>query len=118
MSGTVIVGEVPVFDPLPDERETARKLTEESAEVFGALSQYRKAYKRVIDYAGSASTDGLRDASDELVFAEEDLRGEIADVVQVVANLCAIVGVHDLRPDVERCRKRNEERGRAYGHLC
>lgn len=111
----VVVGEIPVFAVTPDAHETVRKLTEESAEVFGAWERYRWARERVVAYTDPAmGVDGLRDASDALLFAETDLHDEIADVLQAVANLCAAIGVDDLRPAIRRCRERNERRDRIY----
>lgn len=113
----VTIGDVPIFAHLPSPREEIRKLVEESAEVFGAFERMDTAKRRVVAYADpSLPVDGLRDASDTLIAAETDLRDEIADVVQVVGNLCAGVGIEDLRPDIRRCRRRNEERGREYAN--
>lgn len=39
---------------------------------------------------------------------------ECADVVQATCNLLATVGVSDLSEHMDRCRERNEARGRSY----
>ena len=112
----VTIGDVPVFVPKPDRHETARKLGEEATEAFSAFEDWDKADERVRAYSDlEHGMSGLRDASESLVDATAHLREELADVVQVVANVCSIVGIEDLRPDLERCRRKNEGRERSYG---
>ena len=95
----VRIGDVRVFDPLPDDRECSRKPLEEAGEVQAAWELYREA----------------RDKRwEEPYVAEfrEALLDEIADVIQACANLAARIGVTDLAPYMARCEDRNRERGR------
>lgn len=85
----VNVGEVPVFPDAKPDKEQAKKVLEEAAEVFGAWQ----------DVSCGIST-------------ESEVLEEIADLITASCNLASALGFDDLRPAMEECRERNEERGR------
>lgn len=85
---TVNVGEVAVFPNAKADKEQAKKVLEEAAEVFGAWQNR------------------------ELGIVCDSLLDEIADLITASCNLASALGFDDLRPAMEACRKRNEERGR------
>lgn len=85
----VNVGEVPVFPNAKADKEQAKKVLEEAAEVFGAWQ----------DMSCGIST-------------ESEVVEEIADLITASCNLASALGFDDLRPAMEECRRRNEERGR------
>ena len=85
----VNVGEVAVFPNATADKEQAKKVLEEAAEVFGAWQ----------DVSCGIST-------------ESDVLEEIADLITASCNLASALGFDDLRPAMEECRRRNEERGR------
>ena len=85
---TVNVGEVAVFPNAKADKEQAKKVLEEAAEVFGAWQNR------------------------ELGIVCDSLLDEIADLITASCNLASALGFDDLRPAVEECRRRNEERGR------
>ena len=87
------------------DRESALKPLEEAAEVFGAW-QREETYEPPI----SSSHKGVFAVSDTMY---EDLADEIADCVQACVNLAERYGI-DLPAAIERCEKRNRDRGR-YG---
>ena len=89
------MGAVQPFDEVPTQHDTVRKLVEEAAEVFGAW------------YVLSLSED-----EDAYRHAYNSLTDEIADVIQVIANLCNALGIHDARSIIKACRDRNVARGR------
>ena len=70
------------------DKEQAKKVLEEAAEVFGAWQNR------------------------ELGIVCDSLLDEIADLITASCNLASALGFDDLRPAMEACRKRNEERGR------
>lgn len=85
-AGSVAVGAVEPFAGLDcADKALVLQILEEAAEVYGAW-QYDQQDGYLVD--------------------------EIADCIQACANLAAALGVTDLRPPMERCRQRNEERGR------
>ena len=85
---TVSVGEVSVFPNAKADKEHAKKVLEEAAEVFGAWQNR------------------------ELGIVCDSLLDEIADLITASCNLASALGFDDLRPALKECRKRNEERGR------
>lgn len=85
----VNVGEVPVFPNATADKEQAKKVLEEAAEVFGAW----------LDMSCG-------------VWTESEVVEEIADLITASCNLASALGFDDLRPAMEECRERNEERGR------
>lgn len=84
----VNVGEVSVFPNVKADKEQAKKVLEEAAEVFGAWQNR------------------------ELGIVCDSLLDEIADLITASCNLAFALGFDDLRPAMGECRKRNEERGR------
>lgn len=92
----VAIGSVRPFPSAAPDKAQAIKVLEEAAEVFGAWQ--------------------LRAESAEIGLStrwiDEDLLEELADCITACANLAAALGVHDLRPYIERARAKNEERGR------
>ena len=98
---SVNIGTVACMDAGWTEKETAVKVLEEAAEVFGAWQECRE----------------YKDGGGELDPQEWplcDMVGECADVVQAVCNLLGMLGVDDMREAMNECRKRNEARGREY----
>lgn len=85
----VNVGEVAVFPNAKADKEQAKKVLEEAAEVFGAWQ----------DMSCGIST-------------ESEVVEEVADLITASCNLASALGFDDLRPAMEECRRRNEERGR------
>lgn len=92
---TVMLGSVQPFDKIPSTYEEIKKLGEECLEVAVAWQLYD-------------------DESDEDIQQAryDDLMEEIADVIQVVANLLASLGVKDAREIINACRERNIARNR------
>ena len=88
----VRIGDVATFPYAKADKEQAKKILEESAEVFGALQSLKEQPWSI------SRTEALRD--------------ECADVIQAVANMLAAIGVEDFTGDMERCEARNRERGR------
>ena len=88
---------VRVFDGVKPDKEHAKKVLEEAAEVFGAWQAYDD---RGNPFSGSAE--------------ERNLLAEIADVIQASLNLAASLGCTSLAAQMLACEKRNRERGR-YG---
>lgn len=95
----VQLGAVQPFDTVPTAHDEVRKLVEEAAEVFSAFETYEAA----------SIHDPFEGAERE---AYNDLTDEIADVIQVVANLLCSLGIHDARQIIRACRGRNIARGR------
>ena len=89
MSNCVQFGPVLTFrsDLIHNDKAQVLKPLEESAEILGAWQ--------------------LQDRMKTL--------DECADVIQAVANLCKALGQYDMTPYMQRCRERNEARGRIYG---
>lgn len=85
----VNVGEVAVFPNAKADKEQVKKVLEEAAEVFGAWQE--SDIGNISDYA---------------------VLDEIADLITASCNLASALGFDDLRPAMEECRERNEERGR------
>lgn len=95
-SRLIQMGAVQPFDAVPTPHDTVRKLVEEAAEVFSAWYVLDMTYKDDEAYRA----------------AYNDLTDEIADVIQVIANLCNALGIHDARSIIKACRDRNIKRGR------
>ena len=85
----VNVGEVAVFPNAKADKEQVKKVLEEAAEVFGAWQD--SDIGNISDYA---------------------VLDEITDLITASCNLASALGFDDLRPAMEECRERNEERGR------
>lgn len=89
----VYFGPVAVFDGIKADKDQARKILEEAAEVFGAWQKNEKE----IDPRGN----NLRDLLDEC-----------CDLVTAVANLCAALGYSHMEQFMEDCKQKNIDRGR------
>lgn len=83
-------------------KESAVKVLEEAAEVFGAWQQVRNCNppEACLEY-------DCHDTCEELL----NLDDELADVIQAACNLADRYGI-DLASAMERCEKRNRARGR------
>lgn len=88
----ITIGEVATFPHAKADKEQAKKILEESAEVFGAFQSWEE-----------------RPWS---VYRTERLKSECADVIQAVANMLAALGVEDFTEDMGYCEARNHARGR------
>ena len=89
---SVNIGTVACMDAGWTEKETAVKVLEEAAEVFGAWQVY--------------------DDSDIYGLLTDAVLDECADVIQATFNLVAALGVTDFASYMDMCKRRNEERGR------
>lgn len=76
-------------------KESAVKVLEEAAEVFGAWQDYEDTHEEYDSHS----------------WATRDLADEIADVIQAACNLAARYDI-DLSAAMVRCEERNRERGR------
>ena len=102
------IGYVGTFDDCTPDKEQARKILEESAEVFAAWQdwsnwEYRKD-NSPDDYAVSVHANDARNW----------LAEECADVVQAIANLLCGLGINDLTPWLRAIENKNAERGYVY----
>jgi NTP pyrophosphatase (non-canonical NTP hydrolase) len=88
----VRIGDVATFPDAKPDKEQAKKVLEEAAEVFGAWQAY--------------------DNRPWSIYRTERLKSECADVVQAVANMLAAIGVEDFTEYMQACEARNRERGR------
>lgn len=86
----VRIGSVRVFDEVEPSKAQALKVVEEASEVFGAWQVTHL-------------------SEDECRLRMVD---ECCDVIQATCNLLASLGVHDVREAMDRCERRNRERGR------
>lgn len=95
------IGTVRAFPGVTPDKAQALKVLEEAAEVFGTWQAWDE-WRGEDDPAGRT-------------IARSSYLGtlcEIGDCITACANLAAAMGVHDLRPYIERARAKNEERGR------
>lgn len=97
----VTVGTVRPFPGVAPDKAQAIKVLEEAAEAFGAWQAWSE-WRGADDSAGPTLERS----------AYLHTLCEIADCITACANLAAAMGVHDLRPYIERARAKNEERGR------
>lgn len=89
---TVNVGEVAVFPNAKADKEQAKKVLEEAAEVFGAWQ--------------------CHDMHPDVGIEKPHLLAEIADLVTAACNLAAGLGIDDMTGHMRMCESRNKERGR------
>ena len=96
----VNVGKVSVIRDGGSPKERARKLVEEAAEAFSAWER--------LDRANTADDLAAIDA------AEREIMQECADVITAACGLLWSIygGDADITFDLERCKRKNEERGR------
>ena len=95
--------EVKTFRMDCTDKEQAVKVLEEAAEVLGAW--------QVIDECSDSSGCVECGFRPDNCCAPHDLADEIADVIQAACNLAARYGI-DMAAAMERCERRNRERGR------
>lgn len=88
----ITIGEVATFPHAKADKEQAKKILEESAEIYAAWELWHEQqwnYKRA-----------------------NALKDECADVIQAVANMLAALGVDDFTEYMQACERRNRARGR------
>ena len=95
--GYSYVGYVEPFPNRELSKENILKPLEEAAEIRGELQEWERAT-----------------APDEKARRWQNALDECADTIQATVNLLSAMGVTDLREIMERCHRRNEDRGR-YG---
>lgn len=100
----VEIGTVETFPNVKADKAQALKVLEEAAEVLGALQDYEDARED--------ETDVLGYPHDWTYSFRDDLLDECADVIQATCNLISALGVTDFTPFIDRCERRNIERGR------
>lgn len=114
MAGTVSIGDVSVFPGVTTCKTQALKPLEEASEVHSAYQRWEEAVAAIEDgYAQGAEAMGA--ANKELRAARNHMLDECADVIQATCNLVASLGVASFEPYMERCRKRQIDRGRLDG---
>lgn len=94
MDRRVIIGDVAAFREVAPDKAQALKPLEEAAEVYAAWQAWEKA------------------GEDEGAAAYCALMDECADVIQATCNLLSAMGVTNFRHYMERCERRNRDRGR------
>lgn len=94
----VDIGHVEAFPWVEPDKEQAKKVLEEAAEVFGAWQAW-----------SDVDRDGLRPFG-----SRKRLLDECADLMQATCNLVASLGVSDFTGYMHECERRNRARGR-YG---
>lgn len=104
MSKYARIGSVRACDDVKPDKAQALKILEEAAEVFGAWQEYEETREDETQSYG-APHDWTRVAMDNIL-------DECADVIQAVAGLVHALGVEDFRVWMDRCEKRQRERGR------
>ena len=88
----ITIGEVATFPHAKADKEQAKKILEESAEVYAAWELWNQRQW------SESRTDALKD--------------ECADVITSVANMLAAIGVEDFTEYMQACERRNHARGR------
>lgn len=101
----VYIGDVPTFKHVANEKEQAVKVLEEAGEVVDAFKAYREA--ALTDWTEPDNANEYRMACDHLI-------DECADVLQATCNLLSALNVVDMTKWIERCKAKNERRGREY----
>ena len=102
---SVHIGDVPTFKHVANEKEQAIKILEEAGEVVDAFKAYREA--ALTDWTEPDNMNEYRMACDHLI-------NECADVLQATCNLLSALNVVDTTKWIERCKAKNERRGREY----
>ena len=87
----VNIGEVSILKDTKADKEQAKKILEEAAEVFGAWQEFDR----------GKGTEGA-------------LLSECADLIQATSNILGALGVKDFSGYMESCKCRNKARGRVY----
>jgi len=86
------VGTVRTFDEVAPDKDQAKKILEEAAELYGAWDIWRK----------------NQGHGDEI----QDIKDEACDLITAVSNLLKSIGVTDIQKDMKACESRNREKGR------
>lgn len=100
----MVIGSVRVFDEVECSKAQAVKVLEEAAEAVEAWKAFDSAHGM-----GDDPACGVVQGCTRLALADE-----LADVVQAACNLAAACGI-SMRVALERCERRNRERGRITG---
>ena len=96
------------------DKEAAVKLLEEAAESFGAWQELERSIAWSLEQCepGPDIRMNVEDGVMDVVEADEDnLADELADTIQAACNLADRYDI-DLQAAMERCERRNRERGR------
>lgn len=101
---SVNIGAVATFADVQPSKEQALKPLEEAAEIFSSWQMF--------DYVVGMCGYNPDDVMD--VMSRNDLINECCDLIQATCNLLVALGVEDIAEDMAYCKKRNEQRGRAY----
>ena len=102
------LGYIGTFDGIDADKEQARKVLEESAELFGAWQEWSEWNGRK-DTAENPYAASVREYD-----ARQDLALECADVIQAIANLLSALDINDLSPYLRIVETKNAERGHVY----
>ena len=102
---SVQIGTVQTFKDVKADKEQAVKILEEAGEVVDAFKAYREA--ALTDWTEPDNANEYRMACDHLI-------DECADVLQSTCNLLSALNVVDMTKWIERCKAKNERRGREY----
>ena len=102
---SVQIGTVQTFKDVKADKEQAIKILEEAGEVVDAFKAYREA--ALTDWTEPDNVNEYRMACDHLI-------DECADVLQATCNLLSALNVVDITKWIERCKAKNERRGREY----
>ena len=102
---SVQIGTVKTFKDVKADKEQAVKVLEEAGEVVDAFKAYREA--ALTDWTEPDNANEYRMACDHLI-------NECADVLQATCNLLSALNVVDMTKWIERCKAKNERRGREY----
>lgn len=86
---TMHIGSVCTFPDVKPDKDQAKKVLEESAELYAAWSDWEKSGEDV-----------------------SHICEEACDVIMAVSNLVSSIGVHDLRRHMVSCEMKNSRKGR------
>lgn len=90
LNNKVLIGAVRTFENIQPDKDQAKKVLEEAAELYGAWESLNK--------------------GESLDF--ENLEDEACDLLTATCNLLAAFGIRDIQDAMRRCEKRNTEKGR------
>ena len=93
------IGSVPVFNEVKADKAQVLKIAEEEHEIYSA-------------WENCSEEDLDPDAYHPSHSPRYALIDECCDAIQAISNFLAGIGVADLTDAIERCTKRNQERGR------
>ena len=101
----VYIGQVPTFEYVSADKQQALKVLEEASEVVDAYKAYYETC--TTDWTDPYNVNQYRNTREHLV-------DECADVLQATCNLLSSLNVVDMTKWIERCKAKNERRGREY----